>query len=181
MSHTSFPVASPAFARQGQLFFVALTFIELHAEIANPLDVGRRLMNEHVYALFIAKARSRVKRISHMLFRRIVLIERYGDPALRKHGIADFDFFLRDDRNIVTVSQFQRRIYACDSAADDQNVRVRFLHFGSVKIYQKPSHFLRLIPAVSASQFHHPVQRFSGARRGFFRDVDFIFSCFQAI
>ena len=119
-------VAVPALARQVPAF--RFTRIERHAQLGQPLDRGRRILDDELDGAAVVEARARHHRILDMAFERVARLQHRRDPALRAGGGAFRQRPLRQDRDLEMRRKIQRRTEPGGPGADDDDVIAMISH-----------------------------------------------------
>jgi hypothetical protein len=105
--------ATPAVAS-----FETQTVVELHAELDEVADAGRRLLREHGHCARAAEAAPRAERVLRVERRVVVVAHGSGDPSLCQQACRGQERPLREDENITLTRCAERREEAGDSATD---------------------------------------------------------------
>src|SRR6266496_1496944 len=99
-----------------------LTFIELQTELSQLADALRTFSHNRAYDSFVTQTRSRLKRVTHMQFKRIFIARHAGDPALRPSGVCVRAFAFRHHSHRAVHCHFQCKTQAGDTAADHDEI-----------------------------------------------------------
>jgi hypothetical protein len=124
-------------------------------------DAARSVLAKQPREAFVAKAASGSKRIRQMIFPMIrgLFAEGCCDRHLRHHGrpaAADQAAVGKNDRSALP-RRFQRRIHACATGADHQNVgcdMVRFVRSvpGSTQTHNRLHHRVNILRSIRAAR-----------------------------
>jgi hypothetical protein len=112
--------AVPALAREAER--AAWLAVEAHAELDQPLDLARTLLDERAHGLLRAEPRARLERVGRVGVRAVVGRDRGGDPALRPRGVREVELVLRGDDHLAVLRRGERRAQARDARADHERV-----------------------------------------------------------
>ena len=115
-------VAVPALARQVPALADAL--VEGHAELGQPFDRRRRVLDHELHGGAVIEARARDHRVLDMLLEAVAFFEHGGDAALRPGGRSARDRALGEHAHPEAVGQVDRRRQPGRAGADDEHVEV---------------------------------------------------------
>ena len=83
--------------------------IEAHAELDEPLDLARSLVDERAHGVDAAQPGARGEGVGHVLRRGVVVGEHGGDPTLRPRGVGLLEIILGDDDDLAVLGRRKRR------------------------------------------------------------------------
>ena len=112
-------VRMPAFARQVQVAFLA---VEGHAQLAQPVDRGRRAFDHELDRLLVVETRPGDHRVTDVVVERVARVEHRGDAALRPRGGAAVEPALGEHQHALGLRQRQRGGKSGSARTDDEDV-----------------------------------------------------------